>query len=102
MDIKNLTSGVNAGRSNEVNKPQDRGVGQEIKAGVQAELSDRVTLTEGLAKVQDLEIKSQSVKVDNSARIAELKAAIADGSYQVDAKRVADQLLKTEALFTKI
>ena len=102
MDIKNLTTGVPTGRSNEVNKPLERGQGQQTSASNQAELTDRVTLTDALSQVQNLEIKSQSVKVDNSARIAELKAAIADGSYQVDSKRVADQLMKTEALFSKV
>lgn len=101
MDIKNLTTGVNAGRSNEVNKPQERGSGQNTASANVAESTDRVTLTDVLSQVRDLEAKSQSIEIDNAARIAQIKAAIADGSYQVDAKKIAEKLLQTEALFSK-
>jgi len=101
MDIKNLSNSVNAGRPNEVNKPLDKGSNQQNNASVTAESTDRVTLTDILSQARELEAKSQDVRVDNSERIAELKAAIADGSYQVDSKKVADKLMQTEVLFAK-
>ncbi|HIE40555.1 MAG TPA: flagellar biosynthesis anti-sigma factor FlgM, partial [Thiomicrorhabdus sp.] len=35
------------------------------------------------------------------SRIAELKLAVQEGSYQVDAEKVANKLLQTEALFAR-
>lgn len=102
MDIKNLSNSLNAGRSNEVNKPQDKVANQTTDSvSNQDSNDDRVTLTDVLAQVRDLEVKSQGVKVDNSAKIAEIKAAIAEGSYQVDAKSIAEKLVQTEVLFSK-
>lgn len=63
--------------------------------------SDKVTLTQVFSQVSNLEQKARSVDIDNSVRIAELKSAIQDGSYQVDAERVADKLMQAEALFAR-
>ncbi len=99
MDIKNLNGGVLQTRSNEsVKNP-----GQESAENSPASKAniDKVTLTQAFTQVSHLEKKAQSVDIDNSARIAELKSAIQDGSYQVDAERIADKLMQTEALFAR-
>lgn len=101
MDIKNLTNNVSAGRNSDAVKPQEKSADNSSSSTSSATVSDRVTLTDVLSQVRELESKSQEVKIDNAERIAAIKAAINDGSYQVDAQRIAEKLIQTEALFAK-
>ncbi len=101
MDIKNLQNNLNTSRSSDLGKPVDKNVNSSDTGTSSSDSADRVTLTDVLSQVRDLEAKSASIEVDNSARIAELKAAIADGSYQVDSKSIASKLMQTELLLQK-
>lgn len=102
MDIKNLTTNINASRNNDINKPPERSINEKVSGSQVADTTDRVTLTDNSSQVRELEVKAQSMPVDNSVRIAELKSAIADGSYQVDAQKVADKLMQSETLLAKV
>jgi len=100
MDIKNVNNNVVTNRSNESVKPSSKDTtgANSNDAPVQA---DKVTLTQAISQVSNLEQTARSVNTDNSARIAEIKSAIQDGSYKVDAEKVADKLMQTEALFAR-
>jgi negative regulator of flagellin synthesis FlgM len=78
--------------------------GNTEKAGEASEASVRSTssgetvhLSQEAQQLQKISDKLRDQPTVNSARVAELKQAIADGSYQVDAGRVASKLLDFEA-----
>jgi negative regulator of flagellin synthesis FlgM len=58
---------------------------------------EAVHLSDEAQKLQQISDSLRDQPTVNSARVAELKSAIADGSYQVDSKRVASKLLNFEA-----
>lgn len=94
MDIKNLTSN---GLSNRVSDTPSSSVkGSASNTSKSAEkTSDMVTLT---SSTTGLEEKASAANVDNSQRIADIKQAIKDGSYQINAEKIAAKLIETETL----
>ena len=102
MDIKNLNTNVASGRAPEQVRGQERSGKQDTNSVVENTPTDKVTLTGTLTQVRDLEQKTANVNIDNSERIANLKAAIADGSYQVNAQNIADKFMQSESLLSNI
>jgi negative regulator of flagellin synthesis FlgM len=58
---------------------------------------ESVKLSSEAQQLQKISDKLGDLPTVNSARVAELKKAIAEGSYQVDSNRVASKLLNFEA-----
>jgi negative regulator of flagellin synthesis FlgM len=61
---------------------------------------DTVTLTNSVDQMARLEEMLASIPEVDSARVAEIKASIADGSYQVDPEKIVDKLLQIEKDFS--
>ncbi|MBF6058689.1 MULTISPECIES: flagellar biosynthesis anti-sigma factor FlgM [Thiomicrorhabdus] len=101
MDVNNnLNNSIMSTRPSDPSaKPQtnaESGVETPVAGG-----EDKVTLTGGLGQVKDLQEKASAMPIDNAQRISELKSAIADGSYQVNAESVASKLMQTETMMSK-
>ena len=69
------------------------------KPGIDSTESVHITGSAKQLAVLEQMLKEQPVV--NEARVATLRAAIESGSYQVDASRVADKLLRMEELLTQ-
>lgn len=68
------------------------------KATKQAEKSDSIAITgiaQGIKKAVEL---SASVDVVDVERVASVKKAIAEGSYQINAEKIAKKMLQFEEL----
>lgn len=98
MDIKNINSSLVNNRLNDSSQTAAKNPNAgNLKASEKN--TDQVTLTSVSSQVKNLEEKAANSTVDNQEKIAALKAAIKDGSYQVDAQSVANRLIQTEVLF---
>ena len=61
--------------------------------------ADKVSLTSTAARLKDIERQLAGEPPVDSARVNEMKSAIAKGEYDIDTDRVADKLLNFERGF---
>lgn len=96
-DINNIKttiqSGTNSTRVGESNR-RDTEASQAVQA-VSAQ-KDTVSLTNEATQLQSIQKTLEETPIVNSERVTALRAAIADGSYTIDATELAQNIIDFE------
>lgn len=64
--------------------------------GIAGATADQVTITGSARMLQQVSDAIAATPVVDSAKVASIKQAVQSGSYQIDARRVANQMLRFE------
>ncbi len=98
MDINTLTFGMgtptNKGRSQA--EPVNLRTHNDIKEAQPASTSETVTITETTNRLRQLSQGAMQQPEVNSARVAQIRSALADGSYKVKPDIIAAKLMSFE------
>ncbi|MDX1334948.1 MAG: flagellar biosynthesis anti-sigma factor FlgM [Gammaproteobacteria bacterium] len=82
------------GRESADTKRVSEARGDQGNENPKSNTADTLNLSETAVKLSQLD----SAPEDNAQRIAELKAAIEDGTYEISPSRIADKMIKMEGL----
>lgn len=107
MSINNINGlhGQNTPRSGDGGKltraDNQAGQGSAKSTAVPVSVTDSVSLTDTASQLRRIEASlADQPEVDND-KVAAVRQAIENGSYQVDAERIADNLMKFESSLSK-
>jgi len=75
----------------------DKPQGDAAGAASTAQTGDHVTLTNSARSLQKIEEAVTKAPVVDAAKVASVKQGVQDGTYKVDARRVAGKLLQFES-----
>lgn len=101
MDVKSVAASLNGTKALET-RSQEKAVADSKPGNTapKAGTSDQVTLTNVSQKLSELVDNSSAA--DRQAKIAEIKAAIAEGQYPINPEKIAEKLIETEQMFARL
>jgi negative regulator of flagellin synthesis FlgM len=70
--------------------------GSKAQAGSNQPSNDRVDLTDGASRLQQIEQSLADIPVVDSGRVDAISQSIDDGQYVIDNEKIADQIIKNE------
>lgn len=99
-EISNIKSvNQNAVTSRGVDAANGRAADAKSASASNAAPTDTVSLTNAATQLQAVQQNLADVSVVNNDRVESIKAAIADGSYQIDSNKLAQNLIDFEQQF---
>jgi negative regulator of flagellin synthesis FlgM len=94
----NNPSGVLGALQRGMNAPASGAERKTSETETQAPASaDRVSVTSEAARLKEIEEQLMAVPAVNSAKVAEIKAQIANGTFDFNPQRVAEKLISFES-----
>lgn len=107
MSVNNINglNGANTPRSSDsgkLDKGGDSLAQEKARSNAPApDVADSVSLTGAAAQLRRIETSLADIPEVDNDKVAAIRQAIDNGSYQVDAARVADSLLQVESALNK-
>lgn len=93
VDGNNPSTAIGAGRA--VQRPQDAATGNAQSSGGSGD-TESVQITGTARQLAGLERAIRDLPVVNNARVAQISNSIDQGTYSVNSRHIADQLIQME------
>jgi negative regulator of flagellin synthesis FlgM len=102
MDIKQLFGGFSPtnAKNNQSDKPNAKATAETNNTADKTKIAtqqEKVTLTATAARFQQVQTNLSTQPEINRERVAEIRKAIAEGTYKVDAGRLAGRMMQFES-----
>jgi negative regulator of flagellin synthesis FlgM len=93
----NNPSGLRGTAQRGVQHPTQGTERRDTPAPLPTPVTDRVSVTSEAARLQEIEEHLLSVPEVNAQKVAEIKAAIASGTFEINPQRIAEKLIAFES-----
>lgn len=99
IELNGLSSNQTTAARTKSTDPNSTVASNNGKPNTSTAQADTVRLSEAVQAIQSANRQLDDASDFNAERVAEIKSAIADGSFSVNAERVASKMLQFEKLF---